>query len=62
MAITELPYGSVREIPTFAWLITCYTRAYIYTGAKSGLKAAVSRIAKEPMNAGSTVHVKLMVK
>jgi hypothetical protein len=60
MAISELPSGSLKEIPTFAWLIKAGNNAYIYTGMKMGLNYAVGRV--ENANPGSTVHVSQIVK
>ena len=62
MTIAEIPYGSLREIPTFAWIITVGSKAYIYTGSKSGLAEAVSRVKNDKWSAGSTVRTKLVVK
>ena len=61
MIMTIAKVEGLKEIGSYAWIITCYTRAYIYSGAKSGLKDAVSRVENEPQNAGSQVRVKLVV-
>ncbi len=59
MAIAEIE--GLKAIPYQAWLIKCYTNDYIYVGDKKGLQEAISRVRREPKNAGSRIRYQKIV-
>jgi hypothetical protein len=61
MATIRKEKEGLCEIDGFAWLITCWGRAYIYNGHPDGLQDAVRRVKRDPKNAGSTVRYKKII-
>lgn len=59
MAIAKVE--GLKEILSYAWLIKCGSKDYIFIGSKEELKAALSRVRKDPWNAGSSVKYKKIV-
>lgn len=60
MAIAQID-GLKELAPYYAWHIRCGRKDYIFVGGKDELKAALSRVRKDPWNAGSSVKYKKIV-
>lgn len=60
MAIAQID-GLKELAPYYAWHIKCGHKDYIFVGGKDELKEALSRVRKDPWNAGSRVKYKKIV-
>jgi len=60
--IKEYKYGELMELPSFTWIITAGTHAWVYSGSKEGFSEALSRVRKDKWSQGSTVRSTLVVK
>jgi hypothetical protein len=54
--------GVLRELNSFAWLITSGNRAYIYDGHPDGFPIAKKLVEQSPENAGNVVKTKELIK
>jgi len=52
-------FVGLREMPSYAWLIKCGNKAFIYSGSPSGLNAAKDRVQEQ--SRGSTVRIQKLV-
>jgi hypothetical protein len=60
--IKDFPTGGLVELPTFTWIFKSGSHAYLYSGPKSGLSDALSKVKKNRWTQGSSVSVHLVVK
>jgi len=51
----------LKEIPSYAWIITSGNRSYIFSGSPSQAPGAKKIVATMPRSAGNTIRMKRVV-